>query len=116
MNMNTFELLKKAIELKKSISFDYNKKGEISHRIADPYVLYNFISNAGKKSTKLGVVQTDGDSDSKDTKPFPSFRDFLSIEDVLNVRILEDKSSFQSPFHEDYNPESSRYENIIVKV
>jgi hypothetical protein len=115
--MNTFELLQKAIIEKKSISFDYNKKGELSHRIWDPYVLYIYKSKTNwSESTKLGIVQTSGDSDSKDSKPFPSFRDFLAIEDILNVKILEDQPCFTFPFHEDYNPDSDRYENIIAKI
>lgn len=114
--MNTFELLQKAIKERKTISFDYNKKGELSNRIANPYVLYIYTSKNGEESTKLGIVQIGGDSDSKESKPFPSFRDFLGIEDVLNVKIMEDQPCFTPPFHEDYNPESDRYKNLIAKV
>lgn len=115
--MNTFELLQKAIKERKPISFDYNKNGELSHRIVNPYVLYIYTAKqTGEESTKLGVVQIDGDSDSKEEKPFPSFRDFLGIEDILNVQILENEPSFIPPFHKDYNPDSDRYRNLIIKV
>lgn len=112
--MNTLEILIKAINNRLPISFEYNKKGEISKRIGNPYVVYIFVSKLGVESTKVDVVQTAGDSDSK--IPFPSFRGFLNIEDIINLRILEDQPSFGPPFHGDYVPNSDRYKNPIAKV
>ncbi len=114
--MSTSEILKKAIEMKKPISFEYNKKGILSKRIGNPYVIYIFVSVAGDKSTKVDIVQTAGESDSKSDKPFPSFRGFLDIKNILNVKILEDQPSFGPPFHEDYVPNSDRYKNPIAKI
>ncbi len=112
--MNALEILKQAIKNRQSISFEYNKKGEISKRIGNPYVVYIFVSKAGEERTKVDVVQTAGDSDSG--IPFPSFRSFLNIEDIINLRILEDQPSFGPPFHSDYVPNSDRYKNPISKV
>ena len=114
--MNTLELLKKAIENKKPISFEYNKIGKLSKRIGNPYVIYIFVSQAGVKSTKVDIVQTAGESDSESDKPFPSFRGFLDIKNILNVEILENQPSFGPPFHKDYVPNSDRYKNPIAKI
>ncbi len=115
--MSTLDILRQAIDERKSIEFEYNKQGRISKRIGNPYVVYIYVSKTtGKRSTKVDIVQTGGESDSIDTKPFPSFRAFLNIEDILNIKILEDISPLTPPFHEDYNPESDRYENPIAKI
>ncbi len=112
--MNTLEVLIKAINNRLPISFEYNKNGEISKRIGNPYVVYIFVSRAGEESTKVDVVQTAGDSDSG--IPFPSFRSFRNIEDIINLKILENQSSFGPPFHSDYVPNSDRYKNPIAKI
>jgi|SRR3989304_7447289 len=112
--MNTLEILIKAINNRLPISFEYSKKGIISKRIGNPYVVYIFVSKAGEESTKVDIVQTKGDSDSG--KSFPSFRSFLNIEDIINLKILEDQPSFDPPFHDDYAPNSDRYKNPIAKV
>lgn len=112
--MNTLEILIKAINNRLPISFEYNKKGVISKRIGNPYVVYIFVSKAGVESTKVDVVQTDGDSDSG--IPFPSFRGFLNIKDILNLKILEDQPAFGPPYHSDYVPNSERYINPIAKI
>jgi len=114
--MNTFETVKQAIEKRKPISFNYNKMGAISYRVANPYVIYIFVSKAGEQSTKVDVVQTGGDSESKDKNPLPSFRSFLAIEDITHVEILENEVSFGEPLHPDYKPDSDRYENPLAKI
>lgn len=112
--MNTLEILIEAIHKRLPISFEYNKKGKISKRIGNPYVVYIFVSKGDEESTKADVVQTDGDSDSG--IPFPRFRGFLNIEDIINPKILDDQPSFGPPFHPDYVPDSDRYKNPIAKV
>lgn len=113
--MDNFSLLQDAIKNQNNIEFDYQKiDWSISHRIWDPYVLYIYKDKEGKESMKLGFVQTSGESSSKTDKPFPSFRDFIDIKDITNIVILNEK--FMSPFHKDYNPNSDRYINLIVKV
>lgn len=112
--MDNFSLLQEAIKNKNVLEFDYTKKdGSVSHRIVHPYVLYIYTAKADwKESMKLWVVQVWWESDSSDE--FPCFKDFLDIKDINNILIREDL--FHAPFHKDYVPESSRYENLIIKV
>ena len=113
--MNTLETLKRAIEKRLPISFEYNKEGKvIGKRFGDPYAVFIYTAkNSRVQSTKVHIVQTEGVSDSG--KPFPSFR-MYNIEDLSNVVILSDESSFGPPFHENYNPEWEGYIDVIAKV
>lgn len=113
--MDNFSLLQSAIKNRNIIEFDYQKTDwSITHRIGDPYVLYIYRDKEGKESMKLDFVQTDGDSSTKTDKPFPSFRSFIDIKDIRNLLIGNDK--FTAPFHTDYNPDSDRYINLIIKL
>lgn len=113
--MDVFSLLQDAIKNRNSIEFDYQKTDwSISHRIWNPYVLYIYRDKQGKETMKLDFVQTAGDSSSQTDKPFPSFRGFIDIQDISNLSIMDER--FSAPFHDDYNPNSDRYINPIVKV
>ena len=115
--MSTLDILRQAIDKRKSIEYEYNKEGKISKRIGNPYAIYIYdAKTTGERNMKVDIVQTEGESDTKDTKPFPSFRGFLNIEDILNVERREDIPPLTPPFHEDYNPESDRYNNLIAKI
>ena len=110
-----FSSLQKAIKDRKVIRFDYSKDTwNLSHREWHPYALYTYKDKKWNESTKIDFVQTDWDSDSKDNKPFPSFRWFIDIRNILNLEILE--GSFYEPWHIDYVPESERYINSIIKI
>lgn len=112
---NNFSLIQEAIKNRSVITFDYLKKdGNISHRIWNPYVLYMYKDQKWIESMKLDFVQTAWDSSSKDDKPFPSFRWFINITDITNLTILDE--IFLEPWHEDYVPDSNRYDNPIKKI
>ena len=115
--MNTLETLISAIDMRTSISFEYNKEGKVKgERIGNTYAIYILTAkNTGVKSTKVDIVQTDGVSDTKDTKPFPDFRMF-NIEDLSNVKLFGVKESYAPPFDSKYKPESERYKDVIAKV
>lgn len=115
--MNTLEILKQAIKLRKQISFEYIKEGKVDGtRIGNPYAVFIFTAkNTRIQSTKVHIVQTDGVSDSLDKNPFPSFR-MYNIEDLSNVQILEDEDVFGPPFHEGYNAEWDGYKDVIEKI
>jgi len=113
--MDTVETLKKAIALRKPISYEYNKPGKTQgKRSGNPYVVFVFTAQGGKQSTKLHIVQTAGVSDSDDRQPLPSFRTH-EIEWLSNVEVLEDQPNF-IPNHPDYNPNWEKYDNVIAQV
>ena len=115
--MNTLQILEQAIKNKKPISFEYIKEGKVKgKRIGNPYAIFIYTAkNTRIQSTKVHIVQTGGVSDSEEKNPFPSFR-MYNIEDLSNIKILEDKNSFGPPFHENYNPEWEGYRDVIIKV
>lgn len=113
--MEVIETLKRAIELRKPIAYEYNKPGKTpGRRTGSPYVAFVYTANDKRQSTKLHVVQTAGVSDSNDRQPLPSFRTH-EIEWLSSVVILEDQSSF-TPDHPDYNPNWEKYDNVIAQV
>ncbi|MDB5133781.1 MAG: hypothetical protein JWP37_384 [Mucilaginibacter sp.] len=115
--MNTLEVLKQAITSRNHISFEYNKEGKVQGvRIGHPYAVFIFTAkNTNIQSTKVHIVQIDGVSDSKEGKPFPSFR-MYNIEDLSNVFVLLEKGAFAPPYHENYNSEWDGYKDVIMKV
>ncbi len=114
--MNTLEDLKQAIQNRQPISFEYNKEGKVKGtRFGNPYAVFIYTAkNTRIQSTKVHIVQTGGVSDTKEEKPFESFRMF-NIEDLTNVKILIDREFF-TPSHKDYKPESDFYKDVIAKV
>jgi len=115
--MNALETLVRAIENRRPISFQYNKPGKIAGvRFGHPYAI--FFHKAKKTrviSTKVDILQTDGVSDTKYIKPFPSFRQY-NLEELTDIIILIDQPCFCEPWHLDYNPLSDRYKDVIVKI
>lgn len=111
--MNTLELLKKAIELQKPISFEYNKEGKVAgKRIGNTHAIFIFTKKSGDQDTKVHIVQTGGVSDTEPNN-FPDFRMF-NISELSNIEILENEEKFS--INEKYNPEWKGYENIIAKI
>ncbi|QQR83338.1 hypothetical protein IPJ72_06090 [Candidatus Peregrinibacteria bacterium] len=111
--MNKLELLKKAIELRKPISFKYNKEGKVEgERIGNVHAIFIFTKKSGEQDTKVHIVQTGGVSDTEPNN-FPDFRMF-NISELSNVIILENENEFS--INEKYNPEWKGYENIIAKI
>lgn len=105
--MNTFELLQKAIKERKPISFEYNKPGkDKGKRIGDPHAI--FISTTDK--TNVDIYQRDGISEKGE---IPGWRPF-TIDFIDNIEILLNKPSFE--IAPDYNPESKKYVDILVKI
>jgi hypothetical protein len=111
--MNNLDLLTKAINEKKKISFEYNKPGKTAgQRIGNPYAVFILTANSGEQSTKVHLVQTAGVSDSKDVNPFPDFRMF-NIQELSKIQILED--TFDAD-NEKYNPNWEGYKDVIAKI
>ena len=112
--MNTLELLKKAIELQKPISFEYTKEGEVTgKRIGNTHAVFVFTKKTGEQDTKVDLFQTGGISNTKNEKPLPSWR-FFSLKHFLNIEILENEQAFNEA--EGYKPESDRYIDVIAKI
>lgn len=109
--MDIISVLTKAINERKTISYEYNKPGKTpGERIGNPYAIYN----ASTGNINAHIVQTSGVSDSTDKQPLPSFRTHL-IDQLSNVQILEDKPPF-SPDFSGYNSDSDMYNDAIAKV
>ena len=108
----TIEILKKAIQQKSVISFEYNKPGKVTgKRIGNPHAVFIMRTSDGTESTLVHIVQTSGVSDSQQT--CPSFRAF-SIENLSNVIICVPVVTFEeSP---QYNSEWDGYKSVIAKV
>ena len=105
-----------AIDKRKTLRYKYIKLGEATgERIGHPYVVFMFTTKTGITSTKVHIVQLDGDSKSVIEKPFPSFR-MYNIEELQDVEIIEEIAPFGEPFHDDYNPEWEKYIDVIAKI
>ncbi|MBK8055666.1 MAG: hypothetical protein IPK35_20930 [Saprospiraceae bacterium] len=114
--MTNLELLIKAIETKKPVSFEYNKEGKTPGvRTGNPHILYvqQYTDTTKPKNSKVDLWQTSGVTDTSDTKPLPSWRNFF-FSDLINIVIHEDHSQFE--IAEGYNPESDRYKEVIAKI
>jgi len=111
--MSIVELLKEAIKTRKSISFEYRKESNVREvRYGNVYAVYYLADELSE--ILVDIVQTAGESDSKNEMPFPSFRSF-SLDRISDVTIFFTKSSYLST-HPKYNPLSDRYKNAIAKV
>ena len=99
------EILKKAINLKQSISFNYKNQGK---RIGNPHIIYSFTTLKNVTSIKVDIEQISGYSSSGTS--FPSFRGF-NIKDITDVRFLDDKFKKSSY----YNSSSDRYNKSICE-
>ncbi|ODS38438.1 MAG: hypothetical protein A7315_12300 [Candidatus Altiarchaeales archaeon WOR_SM1_79] len=102
---NTLDIIKKAIELRKPIEFEYNKPGKVpGKRIGNPHAIFfhettnncivHIFQNYGVTATHL-----------KDWK-------WPLIKFIENVEILDGQESFE--IADGYNP--SYYKNPIVKI
>ncbi|MDD2766451.1 MAG: hypothetical protein PHH40_01635 [Candidatus Moranbacteria bacterium] len=112
--MNTLEILKEAIKRRCSVSFEYNKQGQIGgERIGDPHAVFVFTAKLGAQSTKVDLFQTGGESDTTIEKPLPSWR-FFNLNDISSVKILDNMPQFVQA--DGYLPESARYENPLAKI
>ena len=101
-------LLKEAIELRRTVSFEYKSQGE---RIGNPHAIYIYRAIDGKETTKVDIDQIAGVSSSG--KPFPSFRMF-DLDKISDARFTDGKIKFD--ISHDYKPESDRYKYPIKKV
>jgi len=108
--MNSENLLKKAIESRKPIEFEYNREGKVcGKRIGNPHVLFIYPNG---DTMEIHIFQTGGVSDSGLNVGLP-WRLFI-VEFIENIKILNDEPSFN--IAEGYNPNSPMYVNTIAKV
>lgn len=104
------EILKDAIEQRKSISFEYEKQGEpVGVRIGKPHALYRFISKLSEESIKLDLFQTGGV-----TRTELNEWKQLNICYLSDIKIINSSGSFQ--IASGYDPSSSRYLDYIAKI
>lgn len=107
--MNT-EKLKEAIELRKTIEFEYNRGDKVrGKRIGNPHRLF---TNPQTNKLEVHIFQTGGVSDTNLTGKLP-WRLFI-IEFIENVKTLQDRPSFEVA--EGYNPDYFLYKDSIAKV
>lgn len=105
--MNSIEVIKEAIALKKTITFEYNKAGKVrGDRIGNPHAIFVHIST---RNITVDVYQTGGVTDGDHS--FPKWGQFL-IEYIENVRI--NNNTFD--LADGYNPISAKYKESIIKA
>jgi len=107
----TMETIKKAIEKRRQISFEYNKPKKVKgKRIGNPHAIFVMHLKDGSRSTKVHIFQTGGVSDSSN---LPDFRTF-DLEDITNVTYYEDDKPFE--ISSKYNPNWEGYKDVIIKI
>lgn len=109
--MDKLELLIEAVEMRKPISFEYNKPGKIpGERIGNIHAIFIFTTKTTKiQSTKVHIVQTGGVSDTNAKNEFRTF----DISEISNIQFMEE-DIFQPD--ERYNPNWEGYANVIAKI
>ena len=111
--MGTIEILKKAMESRKPISFEYNKPDKtLGKRIGNPHAIYIHSSTG---NVLVDLYQTDGvsESASRGDKSLPDWGTF-NIECMNNIIILKNNEDFN--IASGYNSYSDRYNNSIFLV
>jgi len=106
--MDTLEILTKAIQQRKPISFEYNIEGRaIGLRYGNPHAIY--LSSTDKVNIhiwKTGGVKTDP------AQNLPTWRTY-SIKHIENITIFEDQENFSLAV--DYKPNSPMYSRALAK-
>ncbi|MEA3494263.1 MAG: hypothetical protein U9R38_07785 [Candidatus Margulisiibacteriota bacterium] len=106
--MSKNDIVKRAIELKKPISFHYNKGDKVrGERRGNPHVLYISPSSG---MLMIDVFQTSGVTD---TGPLPKWGRF-HVDYVDDLRLLDTEPSFDVA--DGYAPDSDRYSQAITKI
>ncbi|HCC05279.1 TPA: hypothetical protein DEP58_03155 [Patescibacteria group bacterium] len=114
MNPVLIETIRKAVEARRPISFEYEKEGKVcGERIGNPHVVFAGKTRDGIPRVWIHVVQTGGVSDTLDD--FPEWRMFIG-EFIRNVVVLEDERQFE--VFDGYNPDSHIYTGteILAKI
>ena len=107
--MDSVEVIKKAIELRKPVEFYYNKEGKISgKRIGNPHAIYR---DPKTDNINVDIYQTDGVSDQPEK--IPDWRVF-TVKFINNAEIL--KGSREFDIADGYDPDSLRYVDVIAKL
>lgn len=107
--MSTLDILKQAIEERKSIEFEYNKEGKIKgKRFGDPHAV--FIHQTTDNVT-VDIFQTGGVSETIES--IPDWRPFL-LEFLENIKTLDKQFKIADGYKS--NPESGKYNKVICKV
>ncbi len=108
-NMDSLEIIKKAIKLQKPIRFEYNRENKpFGKRFGDPHIIFY---HSDTNNLIVHIFQTDGVSDH--LEEIPAWRHFL-IEFIENVDILHNQEKFD--IAEGYDPNSPTYKEIVAKV
>lgn|GEM_PF-1411925 len=109
VNMSLLELLSKAIDSRKPISFEYNVSHKVSGvRFGHPHAIF---SHPTTNNVMFHIYQTHGVSDTKDK--LPGWRQPI-LEHITNIIILEDEESFL--IAEGYKPNSPLYAKVFTKI
>jgi len=106
--MDILEILKKAIAMRKPISYKYNLEGrKVGIRYGNPHAIY--LSSTDK--VNIDIWKTGGVK--SDDKPIPDWRAY-SIKNIEEITILEDQPDF--PTANRYKPNSLKYSRALAKV
>lgn len=107
--MNNLELLKKAIQLQKPISYEYNAPDRaVGLRFGNPHAI--FISTS--RNINIHIYKTNGVK-TDPTKPLPDWREYI-VKYITNITILVGHASFKVA--NGYNPNSKMYSRVIAKI
>lgn len=105
--MTIIELLELAIKEKRQISYEYELEGRaIGTRYGDPHAI--FISS--RNNINIDIYKQDGVC-TNPGKKIPDWRQY-TVKHIRNVTILENSFTQASG----YNPNSSQYSKIIIKI
>ncbi|OGU40120.1 MAG: hypothetical protein A2X61_06970 [Ignavibacteria bacterium GWB2_35_12] len=106
--MDTLELLKKAIELRKPITYEYNAPDRaIGPRLGNPHAI--FISTSGNMN--IDIYKLDGVRSTPDK--LPAWRQY-KVKNIENVIIHVEENIFE--IAPGYNPVSKQYSRVIKKI
>ncbi|HLG36349.1 MAG TPA: hypothetical protein VI757_15835 [Bacteroidia bacterium] len=109
--MDNLEILTKAIQLQKPISFEYNApKHVVGKRYGNPYAVY---IDVGTNNILMDIYRTSGAQTPPIKKPLPDWKRYL-VDYLSEIKVLEEENSFE--IRHDYKPNSPRYAKSLVKI
>ena len=107
--MNEFDIMIKAIELKKPICFEYAVEGKVvGKRYGNPHCLFIYPNT---DNLMVHIYQVSGVSDTEDK--LPGWRSVL-LKNIVNIIILEEAECFEAA--DGYKPNSKLYTRVISKL
>jgi hypothetical protein len=107
--METLELLKQAISMKKPISYEYFGENSVrGTRYGNPHIIFETTKI---HKPQIHIYKTGGVCSKPG--PLPDFRAY-NIEDIINVTILDEQPSFIAA--SGYNPFNNMYKRTLYRL